>query len=72
MGMTQLKDYILNDDRIRTTAEGMVKAHGPRAKDECETMILKWSNRADATSAETWQRVLVIVREIELEKYKAA
>jgi hypothetical protein len=58
------------EEKIRQSAETLVRAHGGRAAAICAETAAKWQQRGDQAAAQLWLDILRAVRKLEAEKLK--
>jgi hypothetical protein len=60
----------MQEERIRQSAETLVRAHGGRAAAICAETATRWQLRGDHAAAQLWLDILRAVRMLEAEKLK--
>jgi hypothetical protein len=58
------------EEKIRQSAETLVRAHGGRAASICAETAAKWQQRGDHVAAQLWLDIMRAVRRLEAEKLR--
>jgi hypothetical protein len=59
---------MVTDLEIMLIAQELMRNHGSKAAMECAQMADRWKQRGDESAAHVWHRVMLAIRELEMQQ----